>query len=515
MRRPIAILALAACGLPDGDYFGAISDHTIDPAHFRWCNSGEPDHLDPATSSSVISSPLVNALFDGLTSYGMDGLPRPSLAMRWEISDDLRTYRFDMRTDARWSNGRQITAYDVAYQMFRVAHPVTASPNGDNLGPIKNVAAYLARRVFVLRHDVPPYHAGDVVELTGDGEAPAIAARQAEVVLALRDLGAAESAAYAHVPPGQTVELMMITGGRATLPSPDGEPWAYVFWPRDVDGVFGWVPAKELAREPNRDAKLAVRRVTAKNRPGFTASDAELVADETAVRPIVNVTGKDVVVSPDALGVRVIDAHTLEIECADPTPYVIPMTANRAMRPTPIEAVSRSPRHWAEPGHIVTSGPMSLAAWIERDRVELVRSPTYWEQGDVHIERLTAYSMDDQAASANYYYVGDCDALATNMIPSTYLPAVNGELRGRPYKDYDVAPCLGVYFVWINTEKMAESPPASRAGARDRSHPDPAVHARRRDPVGAAHTGHADRAAVRRRSARLRGPSRRHRASRS
>ncbi|HEV7556182.1 MAG TPA: peptide ABC transporter substrate-binding protein, partial [Kofleriaceae bacterium] len=359
------------------------------------------------------------------------------------------------RTDAKWSNGRQITAYDVAYQMIRVSHPVTGSPNGDNLGPIKNVAAYLARRVFVLRHDVSPYRAGDVVELTGDGDAPAIDARQATTVLALRDLGAVESSAYARVPAGETVELMMTTGGRATLPSPDGALWAYVFWPRDVDGVFGWVPAKQLVREPNGDAKLAVRRVTAANRPGATASEAELVADETAVRPIVNVTGKDVLVSPDALGVRVIDAHTLELECSDPTPYVIPLTANRAMRPTPIEAVSRSPRHWAEPDRIVTSGPMSLAAWIERDHVELVRSPTYWDQSDIHIDRLTAYSMDDQAASANYYYVGDCDALATNMIPSTYLPAVNGELRGRPYKDYVVAPWLGVYWAWINTQRWS------------------------------------------------------------
>jgi oligopeptide transport system substrate-binding protein len=448
------VIAVAACGLPDGDYFGAVSDH-VDASQFRWCNSGEPDHLDPATSSSVVSSPLVNALFDGLTSYGMDGLPRPSLATHWEISDDLRTYRFDLRNDARWSNGRHITAYDVAYQMIRVAEPVTASPNGDNIGPIKNVPAYLAGRVFVMRRDASPYHAGDVVELAGDGNAPDVAARQSTSVLALRDLGSAESSAYARVPAGETVELMMTTGGRSTLPSPDGAVWAYVFWHHDVDGVFGWVPARELDREPNADAKLAVRRVTAKDRPGLVASDAERAADDTAVRPIVNVTGRDVAVSPDALGIRVIDDHTLEIECSDPTPYVIPMTANRAMRPTPIEAVSRSPRHWAEPGRIVSSGPMTLAAWIERGHLELVRSPTYWDPGDVHIDRLIAYSMDDQAASANYYYVGDCDALATNMIPSTYLPAVNGELRGRPYKDYVVAPWLGVYWAWINTKRLS------------------------------------------------------------
>src|SRR5690606_28476608 len=144
---PAAALATAlaaACGLPEGDYFGRLEGR-VDPSHFRWCNQGEPDHLDPARASSGASVPLISAMYAGLTTYGPDGNPVPSLATRWEIDGDLRTYTFHLRGDARWSNGRPLTAYDVAYSALRVAHPLTGSPNSDGLSPLKGLTGYLTR----------------------------------------------------------------------------------------------------------------------------------------------------------------------------------------------------------------------------------------------------------------------------------------------------------------------------------------------------------------------------------
>jgi len=488
--RSLAVVALVGCSLPDGDYFGRAPD-PIDPTHFRWCNQGEPDHLDPTLASSTASSQLVATLFDGLTTYGPDGLPAASLATRWEIAGDLRTFTFHLRRDARWSNGRAVTAYDVAHSAFRVAHPLTASPNADTLAPIKGATAYLTRRVFVMRRARGPLVAGDVVELAGDVTVDP-SARTGGRPLALRDLGAAAAAAYATVPPGEPVTLMMTTGGRATLPSPDGAAWAYVVWQRDLEGVAGWIPARELDGEPEGDRMVQVRRAAAKDTPGrrqapaagsptgaasVTASGAASVpqpgspagaalassaeppagaaSGEVVDRPIVTVHARDLLHSTDAIGIAIPDPYTIVFETADPTPYFLALTTNRALRTSPIEAWSRWPRRWDRPEHIVTSGPFHLVAWRERDRVELVRSPTYWDRGQVVLERFTALSMDDQAASTNSYFTGACDATAANTIPSSYLPAINGEQRsGRAYKDYDVSPFLGVYFAWIQTQKL-------------------------------------------------------------
>ncbi|MGE3547674.1 MAG: peptide ABC transporter substrate-binding protein, partial [Kofleriaceae bacterium] len=168
-----------------------------------------------------------------------------------------------------------------------------------------------------------------------------------------------------------------------------------------------------------------------------------------------SVRGRDVAYSTDAVGITIPDPYTIVFECADPTPYFFAMTANRALRTTPTRAVSRWPLAWTRAEHIVTSGPLHLAAWNDRDRVELVRSTTFWNPAEVKLERLTAYSMDDQAANTNTYFSGGCDATASNTIPSSYLPALNGEQRGRAYKDYDVSPYLGVYFAWVNTKRLS------------------------------------------------------------
>lgn len=448
------LVAIAACGLPDGAYFGRVPE-VSEPRHLRYCNSGEPEAIDPALASTTTAMKITYTLFDGLTIYDKDGLPEPSLATSWEISDDLRTFTFHLRADARWSNGRALTAYDVAYQVLRVAHPLTASPSGDNLQSIKNAMGLLGRRVFVLRRDVGPYHAGEVVERAPGDDAPVrIDLRTAPRQLALRDLGAAPAAAYARVPAGREVALVTTTGLRATMPSPKGGAWAYVFDPTG-DGVYGWVPAAELDGEPHGDDPVAIRRVTLKHVPGQIAvTAAALAADEQAVRPVVAARGRDLVASLDALGMSVPDAHTIVFENADPTPYFLSLSNNRALRPTPTEAVSRWPRRWTDPGRIVTSGPMTLTSWRERDKVVVERSPTYWNPTDVRLDKITFYAMDDQAAATNFYFTGGCDAITANNIPSTYLPALLGDGGQRRFADFRAEPFLGIYFAYVNTAKF-------------------------------------------------------------
>src|SRR6185295_4867378 len=161
----VSVVVFAACGLPDTEFFGRIPEVT-EPRHLRYCNSKEPEAIDPALATTTGAMKITYVLFDGLTIHDKDGLPEASLATGWGISEDLRTYTFHLRDGARWSNGRVITAWDVAYQVIRVLHPLTASPNAEILATIKNAKGYLGRRVFALRRPVGPYPAGEIVERT-------------------------------------------------------------------------------------------------------------------------------------------------------------------------------------------------------------------------------------------------------------------------------------------------------------------------------------------------------------
>jgi oligopeptide transport system substrate-binding protein len=213
------------------------------------------------------------------------------------------------------------------------------------------------------------------------------------------------------------------------------------------------VPAAELDVAPNDDVDYEIRLRPKKQWPGYQAPLAELEADAAAVQPTAHVRGRDLLMLPELIGMRIPDRWTFVIETPEPTPYVIASTPAGDGRPSPREAVSRWPRRWIEPGHIVTSGAMTLTAWLEKDRLELVRSPTYWNQAVVKLDALTVFSMDDQVASTNYYAAGGCDALSSNTIPTSYLPVMNGERHS--YKDYQSRPYNGIYFAYLNTEKLS------------------------------------------------------------
>lgn len=461
-----AVAALwGACELPDTPYFGHVRP-VEDPRHLRYCNQGEPEELDPTMATTTVAVRLVHQLFDGLMVHDLEGKPVPSLARELRISSDSRTFSFTLRPEARWSSGRRLDAYDVGYQVVRVLHPSTASGNASNVPTLKGASGFAERRLAVLTATAGPYPAGQVVELLAiDGkpfdewkraaDRPNPNRRRATAALALRDLGAPASASYAQVPAGGEVEVVAESGSRVFPPAPDGASWSYVFDARG-GGVYGWVPSAEVRTRLFASSRFAVRRVPLRDTPGVRdVPAAELAADEQRERPVVEVSGAALVLSPEVLGVHVHGRDVVELETSFPTPYFPHLAANRALRPTPIEVVSRRPRRWAEPATIVTSGPMHLARWLERDRVELVRAPTYWNQAELRIDRITAYSLDDATAAANLYYSGRCDAVATNQVPGTYLPILRGERRGgRAYRDYHVRPFLSSYFVLLNTEKL-------------------------------------------------------------
>ena len=253
------------------------------------------------------------------------------------------------------------------------------------------------------------------------------------------------------MPAGADLTVIELSGGPVSYPSPDGRPWAYVFWD-EGNGHFGWVPYADLDVAPDDDVDYEVRAEPMRQVPGLEASAEVLAADDEADHPTVHVKGRDLLMLPELIGMRVPDRYTFVVETANPTPYVVQSISGRPFRPTPREVVSRWPKRWTDPDKIVDSGPMHLSVWKERDYVELVRSKTFWNPSIVKLDKITFFSMDDQAANTNYYATGGCDAMATNNIPSSYLPMMNGE-RHR-YKDFRSDPWNGVYFAYIKTKKV-------------------------------------------------------------
>lgn len=66
-------------------------------------------------------------VFSGLVSFDPQLNLTPDLAESWDVSDDGMTYTFKLRQNAKFHNGRPVTAQDVVYSLERSASPELAS----------------------------------------------------------------------------------------------------------------------------------------------------------------------------------------------------------------------------------------------------------------------------------------------------------------------------------------------------------------------------------------------------
>lgn len=90
-------------------------------------NGDEPKSLDPSIGFDSVSWTPLNNLMEGLTRLNKDSVADSGVAEDWEISDDGLTYTFNLREDAKWSNGEPVVAGDFEYAWKYMLDPDTAS----------------------------------------------------------------------------------------------------------------------------------------------------------------------------------------------------------------------------------------------------------------------------------------------------------------------------------------------------------------------------------------------------
>jgi oligopeptide transport system substrate-binding protein len=111
-------------------------------------NGGEPAELDPHIVTGVTEYHILMALLEGLVSEDPHDLhPVPGVAERWDVSPDGKVYTFHLRTNARWSNGKPVTARDFWESYKRILTPSLASEYSYMHYVVKNARAYNEGRI--------------------------------------------------------------------------------------------------------------------------------------------------------------------------------------------------------------------------------------------------------------------------------------------------------------------------------------------------------------------------------
>lgn len=116
-----------------------------------------PESLDPtSTAAAAVGEVVYGNVFEGLTRIKESGRVAPLLAQAWDVSDDQLRYRFRLRPDVRFHDGKPLDAAVVAYSLERaksLGHANKLAATLANIGAIRALDAGTVE--LILRHADP------------------------------------------------------------------------------------------------------------------------------------------------------------------------------------------------------------------------------------------------------------------------------------------------------------------------------------------------------------------------
>ena len=187
----------------------------------------------------------------------------------------------------------------------------------------------------------------------------------------------------------------------------------------------------------------------------FEFSLRRILAPETAAKyasilyPIKNaqaLNGGDMT-GMENLGVRAIDAKTLEITLESPTPYFVSQLTHYTAWPVPKHVVEALGNDWVKPGNMVSNGPFTLAEWTPNSQIRVVKNANFYDAANVALDEVIYYPGEDRAAAQQRFRAGEVD-IATDFASDQI-----DWLRENLAAETRIAPYLGIYYYPFNAAK--------------------------------------------------------------
>lgn len=130
----LVLTALAGCSKE-----GKVSKEDLtEPQILKYNMGSDPETLDPGKATENVGFNVLINIFEGLTNLDENDKAVPGVAKKWDINKETTEFTFHLRDDAKWSDGKSVTAHDFEYAWKRVVNPDTGSEYAYQLFYLKN-----------------------------------------------------------------------------------------------------------------------------------------------------------------------------------------------------------------------------------------------------------------------------------------------------------------------------------------------------------------------------------------
>ncbi len=135
IKKCVFFLAIAALLLPAIAAHAQIDAVSFEEQRISVALRGEPPNLNGTEATDADSMMVLGHVMEGLLRHGKRKL-EPGVAEKWEMTPEGAT--FWLRKDAKWSDGKPVTAHDFVFAWRKAADPKTASEYAFIMYVLKN-----------------------------------------------------------------------------------------------------------------------------------------------------------------------------------------------------------------------------------------------------------------------------------------------------------------------------------------------------------------------------------------
>ncbi|QQE80174.1 peptide ABC transporter substrate-binding protein [Alicyclobacillus sp. SO9] len=145
------------------------------------------------------------------------------------------------------------------------------------------------------------------------------------------------------------------------------------------------------------------------------------------------------------VGIQAVDAHTLKITLANPTPFFLSLTTFWPYFPVDQKVAQKNPNWYTQASTYVSDGPFKLASWQHQQKLVLEKNNDYWNKSTVHLSKIDAVIVNDNNTQYQMYRSGQLTM--DTSLPLDVVPKLIKDKKAKVY------PFTGTYFLEINTKK--------------------------------------------------------------
>ncbi|WP_028544058.1 peptide ABC transporter substrate-binding protein [Paenibacillus taiwanensis] len=134
---------------------------------------------------------------------------------------------------------------------------------------------------------------------------------------------------------------------------------------------------------------------------------------------------KTKITDPNEVGVKALDANTLEVQLESPTAYFLSLLSFQTFFPVH-QSVKSNPKWASDANSIISNGPFKVSKWVKQSSLELAKNDNYYAKDEVKFTKVQVSIVSEGSSELNMYETNvlDYSGMPTGEIPTEQIPVL-------------------------------------------------------------------------------------------